>query len=227
VYADISRAGRPTCLGYATSKSPFGPYQYHGVIVDNDHCNPGNWNNHGSIVEFGGHWYVFHHRSTQGVVMMRKACVEPITFREDGSIPEVEMTTQGAEGPLDCRLRIEAEEACGLLGNVRVSFRDDGGEILSGIRNGDRATYKYLDFKTAPKRLRLRVKPGKADSTLSFHQDQVWHRRLSSATIPGSPDAAWTEIVCDAAETDGVHAVVISFKTQGDDGPLLDWWQFE
>ena len=74
VFADISRAGMPTCLGYATSKSPFGPYQYRGVIIDNDHCNPGNWNNHGSIVEFGGKWYVFYHRSTQGSVMMRKAC---------------------------------------------------------------------------------------------------------------------------------------------------------
>ena len=227
VFADISRAGMPTCLGYATSKSPTGPYQYRGVIVDNDHCNPGNWNNHGSIVEFGGKWYVFYHRSTQGVVMMRKACVEPIRFREDGSIPEVEMTTQGTDGPLDATLRIEAEEACALLGNVRVSPGGAGGEILSGIRGGDRATYKYLDFKSPPKKLRLRVKPGQADSTLSFHQDQIWHRKLASVTIKGSPDGAWTEIVCDAAEVSGIHAVVINFQGKGENGPLLDWWRFE
>ncbi|MEZ5072961.1 MAG: hypothetical protein R2751_18950 [Bacteroidales bacterium] len=30
---------------------------------------------------------------------MRKACVEPIRFRDDGSIPEVQMTSQGAGGP--------------------------------------------------------------------------------------------------------------------------------
>ncbi len=227
VFADISRAGMPTSLGYATSKSPFGPYQYRGVIIDNDHCNPGNWNNHGSIVEFGGKWYVFYHRSTQGSVMMRKACLEPITFRADGSIPEVEMTTQGAEGPIEATQRIEAEQACTLMGNVRVSFGDDGGEILSGIRKGDRATYKYLDFKSPPKKLHLRLKPGKVDSTLSVHQDQVWHRKLADIPIKGDPNGQWTDVVCDVAEVSGIHAVVLAFQCQGEDGPLLDWWKFE
>lgn len=227
VYADISRAGRPTCLGYATSKSPAGPYQYRGVIIDNDHCNPGNWNNHGSIVEFGGKWYVFYHRSNQGVVMMRKACVEPIRFLEDGSIPEVEMTSQGADGPIDSTLRIEAEQACSLLGNVRPSPDGGGGEMLSAVRSGDRAVYKYLDFKSPPKKLRLRVKPGKNDSSLVFHEDQVWHRKLATARIPGSADPKWTEIVCDVAEVRGIHAIVIHFESSGEHGPLLDWWRFE
>lgn len=106
VYADLSRADMPTCIGYATSKAPFGPYTYGGVIVDNDHCNPNNWNNHGSIAKFNGQWYVFYHRSTHGCNKMRKACVEPITFNPDGSIPEVEMTSQGAGGPLEATSEI-------------------------------------------------------------------------------------------------------------------------
>ncbi len=89
VYADISRADMPTCIGYATSRNIWGPYTYGGVIIDNDHCNPGNWNNHGSIAAFNGTWYVFYHRSTHGCNTMRKACVEPISFLPDGSIPEV------------------------------------------------------------------------------------------------------------------------------------------
>ena len=80
VYADISRAGRPTCLGYATSTSPFGPYRYRGVIIDNDNCDPEVWNNHGSIVEFNKQWYVFYHRSTHSSTQMRRTCIEPITF---------------------------------------------------------------------------------------------------------------------------------------------------
>lgn len=75
IYAHMGRAGRPTCIGYATSHSPMGPYQYGGVIIDNDHSDPAVWNNHGSIVEFNGQWYVFYHRSTHGSVMMRKACL--------------------------------------------------------------------------------------------------------------------------------------------------------
>jgi hypothetical protein len=61
------------------------------------------------------------------------------------------MTTQGTEGPIDASLRIEAEQACGLWGNVRVSPGDEGSETLSDICDGDRAIYKYLDFKTPPK----------------------------------------------------------------------------
>jgi beta-xylosidase len=235
VFADLSRAGRPTCLGYATSKSPTGPYTYRGVIIDNDGCNPGNWNNHGSIAEFGGQWYVFYHRSTYGDVTMRKACVEPIRFLEDGSIPEVEMTTQGAEAPLDCALRIEAEEACLLLGHVRITKDDDAGGILSGITrsptipvsNGDRATYKYLDFKQPPKKLRLRVKPGLDDTTISFHPDQPWLEKIAEVTVKGEPNGQWVELVCDASPVTGVHAVVIQFICRGEDGPQLDWWQFE
>ncbi|MGB3617537.1 MAG: family 43 glycosylhydrolase, partial [Catalinimonas sp.] len=120
IYADISREGKPTCLGYATSDAPFGPYTYRGVIVDNDGCNPNNWNNHGSIASFGERWYVFYHRSTHGCLTMRKACVEPITFRADGSIPEVEMTTQGAAPPLNARDTLAAARACLLQGHGRV-----------------------------------------------------------------------------------------------------------
>ncbi len=227
IYADVSRAATPSCLGYATSKSPFGPYQYRGVIIDNSHCNPGNWNNHGSIVGFGGKWYVFYHRSSQGVVMMRRTCVEPITFRDDGSIPEVEMTTQGAEPPLDSSLRIEAEQACGLWGNMRVSTVGEDTEILSGIRDGDRAVYKYLDFKTMPKHLRIRVKPGKSDSTISFQSGDGSSSKIATLEIKGAPDVTWTEVVCEASAVSGVHAVELDFKVTGEDGPLVDWWTFE
>ena len=64
IYAHMGRAGRPTCIGYATGSHPMGPFKYGGVIIDNDHCDPAVWNNHGSIVEFHGRWYVFYHRST-------------------------------------------------------------------------------------------------------------------------------------------------------------------
>lgn len=84
-FADVSRNGKPTCIGYAMSKSPMGPYEYKGVIIDNNGCDPSVWNNHGSLVEFKDKWYVLYHRATHGSVSMRKACIEPITFREDGT----------------------------------------------------------------------------------------------------------------------------------------------
>lgn len=87
VFADVSR-GRPTCLGYATSKSPMGPFTYRGVIVDNSALNPESWNNHGSIAEINGQWYVFFHVSTEKEYM-RRACCAPIEFDQNGLIREV------------------------------------------------------------------------------------------------------------------------------------------
>ncbi len=87
VFADISR-GKPTCLGYATAEHPLGPFTYRGVIVDNSRLNPKSWNNHGSIEEIGGRWYVFFHVSTEGKYK-RKACMAPIEFDENGLIKEV------------------------------------------------------------------------------------------------------------------------------------------
>ena len=118
VYSHL-RKGRPTCIGYATSRSPLGPFEYGGVIVDNAGCDPESWNNHGSICEFDGRWYVLYHRTTNGTRSLRKVCIEPIEFNEDGSIDEVEMTSQGAGDPLDAFAEVEARPAC--CGAIRVS----------------------------------------------------------------------------------------------------------
>lgn len=103
VYTDISR-GRATCLGYAMADSPLGPYRKCGILIDNTGCDPQSWNNHGSIEEFQGQWYVFYHRSSQNGIFSRRMCAEPIYFRPDGTIAEVEQTSGGAEGPLDAFL---------------------------------------------------------------------------------------------------------------------------
>jgi beta-xylosidase len=153
--ADISRRGRPTSIGYATANRPFGPYTYRGVIVDNFGSDPHVWNNHGYVAPFKGRWYVFYHRSTHGTETMRKACVEPIRFNDDGTIPQVEMTTQGAGLPLDAFETIDASRACYLTGNVRVELTGER-EELTRVASGNTAAYKYLRFDRPPQRYRLR-----------------------------------------------------------------------
>ena len=70
----------PKCgsrLVYATSKSPRGPFEYRGVIIDNAIDYPGG-NNHGSIAKIKEQWYVFYHRTTNNTIMSRRGCVERI-----------------------------------------------------------------------------------------------------------------------------------------------------
>lgn len=234
IYAHMGRANRPTCIGYSTSKSPMGPFKYGGVIVDNDHCDPAVWNNHGSIVEMNHQWYVFYHRATHGCVTMRKACIEPIYFNEDGSIPEVEMTTQGVGKPLSAFKRIDAERACLLFGNVRVMDFDKGKEDLEMIYNDDKAGYKYIDFGHGVNQFTAMVFPGKEESKIDLLIDQPWGPSVGSITIPGKDnEGKWMEVNGNIKGVKGVHALWLKFNIKGghketmkNESFKIDWFMF-
>ena len=227
IYAHMGRAGRPTAIGYATSDSPMGPYQYGGVIIDNDHSDPAVWNNHGSIIEYEGQWYVFYHRSTHNSKMMRKACVEPIYFNDDGSINEVEMTTQGAGPPLDARSKVDAERACLLYGNVRIQAFADDNEELAEMRNDDKVAYKYIDFGEGVNSVEIRVAPGSNGGTINIGLENSWGRSIGTINVPGNGDGkTWQTIEAEIENTGGVHAVWLRFYGEGDDMFKVDWFRF-
>lgn len=147
VFADIER-GKPTSLGYATSKSPLGPFQYQGILIDNEDCDPSSWNNHGSIECFQGKWYIFYHRSSRNTKIFRRLCVEPITINEDGTIDEVVMTSQGIGEPFGPGEKIMGYQACGLKGSVYIDAvsdtDDESAEALVNIADQDRAVFRYV-----------------------------------------------------------------------------------
>ena len=223
VYAHIGRRGMATCLGYAMATSPFGPYKYGGVIIDNFGCDPQVWNNHGSIVEINGKWYVFYHRSTEGSVMMRKACVEPITFNPDGTINEVEMTTQGASGPLNPYNEMEAERACYLTGNVRVHCDGNGNEMLDEIKNGDTAAYKYFDFKQSPDSITIKLR-SYAGGMVEVFANNLCRPLLSRFNVPSSNGEEITITQKVNSKISGVCPVYFRFR--GKDGKLFSMESF-
>lgn len=149
VYADMER-GKPTSLGYSTSKSPMGPFTYRGIIIDNDGCDPASWNNHGSIECVNGQWYVFYHRCSRGVQQHRRLCIEKIEILEDGTIPEVKMTSQGIGEPFAPREVIKGYQACEMSGSVYIGVNEDVEsaeeypEVLMNISAGDEVMFRYV-----------------------------------------------------------------------------------
>ncbi len=139
---------KPPCgqrLAYATSKSPKGPFTYRGYIVDNgDGYQAGN--NHGSICQINGQWYIFYHRMTNNSIMSRRACVERIEILPDGTIPTVEMTSLGFEEYLDPYKTTPAEIACVLLGEAFIAEKDFFTRPITNIKNGTIIGYKYFEF---------------------------------------------------------------------------------
>lgn len=86
-------------LSYRYADTPFGPFHDGGDISFNGgeilHMSDGTgemtyqWgNNHGSIMEINGMWYVFYHRQTGVNEFSRQAMMEPIdvAMGKDGAL---------------------------------------------------------------------------------------------------------------------------------------------
>lgn len=214
VYTDISR-GRATCLSYAMADSPLGPYKKKGAIIDNMYCDPATWNNHGSIEEFKGQWYVFYHRSTQNGRYSRRACVEKIYFNEDGTINETEMTSQGASDPIDAFGIIDASVACRLKGNgyIRPDTEGINGEILTGFGGGswaqDWAEYKYINFGAGADSAVIKAR---GTGTISLYLGDC--NTIGSVRVDCKD---WKEYTLPVKRTQGVNPLWILF-----DGKYMD-----
>lgn len=232
VYADISRQNMPTCLGYSMSRSVFGPYEYKGVIIDSGGCDPDVWNNHGSVVEFGGQWYVLYHRSTHHSSKLRKACIEPITFNADGTINEVEMTSQGAGKPIPATSVIDAARACLFNGGPHIRLETPDREILSGVVDGSKAAWKYVDFGPGITKMKIRVRT-LAGGRIGVHQDQPFYGEIASFDVR-STKGEWVTLECDVKSySEGPQALWFTFSGQKG-APSnqvwlldIDWFKFE
>ena len=227
-YAHIGRRGMATCIGYSTADNPMGPYTYGGVIIDNFGSDPYVWNNHGSVVKFNDDWYIMYHRSTAGSERMRKACMEPIEFNEDGSINEVEMTTQGVAGPLDPFKKMDAERSCYLTGDVRITKCAADNEELSSIRDQNTAAYKYFDFRKSPRKFTVSIK-SQAGGKLLVYANNLSLPLLATVEVPaGDGDRETIFSVPIDTQLTGIAPIYFRFAGErGQDLFKVDWFVFE
>ena len=225
VYTDISR-GRATCMSYAVADAPMGPYKRGGVIVDNTYCDPASWNDHGSILEYKGQWYIFYHRSSQNSNTSRRVCAEKIWFNEDGSINEVRMTSHGASDAIDAFDWVDASCACRMKGSLFIvpeddTDPDDPNEVLLTACKGDClddwAEYSDLNFGCGAKRFAVRAK-GKGRVSVLAEGGRV----VGAVEICGKD---WQEACC-ALNTVlcGEKPVWLQFAG---DGMCIDAFRFE
>lgn len=72
---------------YAIGDSPYGPFKYHGVIME----PVIGWTTHHSIVEFKGKWYLFYHDTqlSGGKTHLRNIKVTELHYNPDGTIKTI------------------------------------------------------------------------------------------------------------------------------------------
>lgn len=230
-----------TELCYATSKHPTKDFVYRGTIVNNNDIGIDTYkkaetpayyggNNHGSIIQIKDKWYVFYHRHTNGSNFSRQDCIEEIKILPDGTIPQVEMTSCGANGgPLVGKGLYPAHIACNLFCDIeeaRTGWEWMGPEfpkITQDGRDGDEepgyvcnmkagaaAGYKYFDFKDVTKiTLMARGYGSGAFEIMTEMDGEVL------ATIPVQYTNEWVPYTAPVKIPDGIHPLYIRYTGDG------------
>ena len=222
-------------LAYATSDSPTGPFKFRGFIINSGIDYPGG-NNHGSIANINGQWYIFYHRMTNGTIMSRRGCVEKIEILSDGTIPEVEATSLGFEDSLNPYQITDADIACVLTGDAFISERNVFDRFIRNITTDTIIGYRYFDFgedfdsKTmqfAAKvrgmgtNCRMNIFIDGVDSRDKLKTCKTVGKKIGSIEI-GHDDEVITTVV---EAVTGRHAVYFTVETDYGDGWMADYFK--
>ena len=236
-------------LSYRFSDSPFGPFigggdiSFNGGEILRDAEGVGTmtypWgNNHGSIMEVNGKWYVFYHRQTGVNEFSRQAMLEPVdvALGSDGALyigdvrylngepvssRPVEMTSQGAHvNGLDAFSWISAGYACHIHGSRQRAYvepryeqRDDISTPVVGITSGTTVGFRYLQFGGNAPRTVTTVMNRHRPMKVNVRLDSYWGRVAACLDFSGE------ESEQTAALTTGVvgkHAVYFEFLSDTD-----------
>ncbi len=234
-------------LSYRQSDSPFGPFRDGGDISFNGgeilHDSEGlgtmtyRWgNNHGSIMEIEGKWYVFYHRQTGTDEYSRQAMLEPVDVAMGGdgrlyigdvkylggepvSSKPVEMTSQGAHiNGLDARKWISAGYACHLFGsrhyaNIKPVYdkNDDISAPIVNITSGTTVGFRYLQFGAAsPKQVTIVLGKG-SELKVNVRIDSYKGCVIASADFAGGESEVSAPVTAGVI---GKHAVYFEFVSE-------------
>lgn len=189
-------------------------------------------NNHGSMVEVNGKWHIFYHRHTNGTNFSRQGCLEQIEFREDGTIPQVEMTSCGPNGgPLVGLGEYPAYLACNLFCSDEALYTGAPGEwmdsrfpkitqdgkdgdeevgYIANMRNSGTAGFKYFHCKGIRK-VKIKVR---GYCRGAFEVKTSWDGP-ALGTIPVDYTNVWKEYSADLVIPDGIQALYFTYRGTG------------
>ncbi|MCQ2523396.1 MAG: family 43 glycosylhydrolase [Lachnospiraceae bacterium] len=229
-------------LCYATSDRPTGGFKYQGCLVSNGDLNIDSYkkadypsvycaNNHGSMVEILGEWYIFYHRHTNGTNYSRQGCVEKLKMKDDIRFYQSEITSCGGiDTPLKGQGEYPTYLACHLQTDCQVTYipwsgwmddrylkiTQEGGDgdenhgYIANMRNGASAGFKYFDCKGI-KKISIQTK-GYATGCMEV---KVGFDGPTLGSIPIGYANVWHYTEADIEIPDGINSLYFTFKGDG------------
>ncbi len=199
-------------------------------------------NNHGSLMEVNGHWYIFYHRQTGVNEYSRQAMLEPVEVAMDkdgrlfiGKITwekgqpvaccPVEMTSQGPHiGGLDAFKRISAGYACHIYGGSTRAYvapvyekDDDISAPVTNLSGGATVGFRYLNFgPNAPKTVTASL-TASAPVHVAVRLDTYDGREIAAFDCAEGTADITAPLTCGVI---GKHAVYFAFSSKAE-GPVV------
>lgn len=237
-------------LDYAYSDNPLTGWIHGGTIISNTGAlieKPDGrrkrayhkCNNHGSVEEINGKWYVFYHRGTGLNEFARQAMLEPIDaaidkngkiylgnvkYGEDGEpyeCDETEMTSQGAYiNGMPSEKCISAGYACyidseseGNRAYIKPIYDENNESApIVNIQNNTAVGFKYLDFNDVNS---LNIKLKCSDNVkVKLYIDDVNSKNMCEINAEKGEGYRWTNGTLNK-KISGKHSVYFIFETEG------------
>ena len=229
-------------IDYMMSDDPMTGWEYKGVVIDNPPKNHGN-NNHHSLVEYRGQWYVFYHSRNLAIDLgksdyQRSVNIDRISFAENGDIIPAKFTNGDIEQlkSVNAFERIEAELLAAEYG-VEVADIYEGGEkkgaALTDLQDGDWSAVSGMDFGSGAAVFTAAIASDHNGAEIELWIDggkENGGTQIGVCKVPdtGSVDS-WKEVSCEIQAAEGVHNLYLIYRGKQDDGTLFlfDSYRFE
>jgi len=227
-YPGLTGGKWPEEMYYAVADKPLGPYKSMGKYIPQFPGQAGT--NHGSIVEYKGQWYAFHHsmEMSKGKSECRNLLADKLSYNEDGSIRPIVPDKGGVTGKLSkTTIWLEAENASmqgGRLSGTEVEAVHPGFSGPGYVGGFDKACESVKFLAQTGNHTKFRLKIGYAAPAGDQENNVlVNYRMIPDVKFPKSEK--FTEVDLGVVELrDGDNYVSVIRKTGG---ILLDYIKLE
>jgi len=236
----LSYSTRPEAgmvIAYATSTNPTNGFVYRGTVLPNPPQNLWN-NNHHSIVEFNGTWYIAYHNRAAAIadgipndlaVYKRSICIDRLEFNADGTIKQVTPTEDGLPQLkyLNPYTRVEAETIAKQSG-IKTDVCGEGGMMVASVTNGSWIRLRGVNFGAGARRFLARVASGSQGGTIQLRLDSLQGQIIGELNVPATGGwQNWITAATTVTNATGVHDLYFVFT--GSSGNLFNfnWWTFD
>ncbi|WBB78172.1 family 43 glycosylhydrolase [Micromonospora sp. WMMD882] len=214
-------------LAYSTAPGPTGPWTYRGTVMPRQGAS---FTNHPGVIDFNGGSYLFYHNGALpgGSGYTRSVAVERFTYRSDGTIPTMNMTTAGAPqvGTLNPYVRQEAETIAWSSG-IETEPSSEGGMNVGWIDNNDYIKVKGVNFGTGANSFSARVASAGNGGRIELRLDSTSGPVVGTCTVGNTGGyQTWTTTTCGVSGATGTRDLFLRFTGSGGGLFNVNWWQF-